>query len=83
MGTFLPPHQYTPVESMNGLLGCTRQEEIPEGSAEENNLLISKRRKLKVGKGQETQSQERHSRNPHSHVGLQAPEMETKHPKSK
>lgn len=52
-------------------------------SAKEKNLLISKRRKLKVAKGQETQRQERHSRNPHSHVGLQAPEMETKQPKSK
>lgn len=68
---------------MNRPLGCIRKEEIPEWSAEEKNLLISKRRKLKVGKGQETQSQERRSRNLHSRVGLQAPEMETKHPKSK
>lgn len=83
MGAFLPPHQYSLVWSLNGPLECIRQEEIPECSAKEKNLYVSKRRKLKVAKGQKTQRQERHSRNPHSHVGLQAPEMETKHPKSK
>lgn len=82
MGACLPPHQYSLVWSLNGPLECVRQEEIPECSAKEKNLLISKKRKLKVAKGQETRRQERHSRNPHSHVGLQAPEMETKHPKA-
>lgn len=75
-----PTYQYTLVWSLNGPLKFISPEEIPKGasSTEERKLWMRKGRKLKVGKDQKTQSQERHSRNPHSHVGLQVPLMETK-----